>query len=60
MSVRRIHCEYLNTFIDIPERPRRGTSGLRAPATLQRGRNLIHDGPSILDTARWLRTQLFS
>ena len=28
-------------------------------ATVERGRNLIHDGPSFLETARWLRTQLF-
>jgi iron complex transport system substrate-binding protein len=27
-------------------------------AGIERGRNLIHDGPSILDTARWLRGQL--
>lgn len=27
-------------------------------ADIRRGRNLIHDGPSYLDTARWLRTQL--
>lgn len=27
-------------------------------AGIQRGRNLIHDGPSILDTARWLRGEL--
>jgi iron complex transport system substrate-binding protein len=26
--------------------------------SVQRGRNLIHDGPSLLETARWLQTQL--
>jgi len=29
-----------------------------AISTVDRGRNLIHDGPSFVDTARWLRTQL--
>jgi hypothetical protein len=24
-------------------------------SSIQRGRNLIHDGPSLLETARWLR-----
>jgi len=27
-------------------------------STVERGRNLIHDGPSFLDTARWLRAEL--
>ena len=27
-------------------------------STVARGRNLIHDGPSFLDTARWLRAEL--
>lgn len=26
--------------------------------SVQRGRNLLHDGPSLLETARWLQTQL--
>jgi ABC-type Fe3+-hydroxamate transport system substrate-binding protein len=29
-----------------------------AVSTVDRGRNLIHDGPSFVDTARWLRAQL--
>ncbi len=27
-------------------------------STVERGRNVIHDGPSFMDTAEWLRTQL--
>jgi iron complex transport system substrate-binding protein len=27
-------------------------------STVERGRNLIHDGPSLLETARWLHSQL--
>lgn len=27
-------------------------------AGIQRGRNLIHDGPSLIETARWLRAEL--
>ncbi|MGC4000944.1 MAG: hypothetical protein QM767_27190 [Anaeromyxobacter sp.] len=27
-------------------------------STVDRGRNLIHDGPSFLETARWLRGEL--
>lgn len=27
-------------------------------AGIRRGRNLIHDGPSLLETARWLRTRM--
>jgi ABC-type Fe3+-hydroxamate transport system substrate-binding protein len=29
-----------------------------AVSTVDRGRNLIHDGPSFVETARWLRAQL--
>jgi ABC-type Fe3+-hydroxamate transport system substrate-binding protein len=28
------------------------------PSTIARGQNIIHDGPSYLDTARWLRSRL--
>jgi ABC-type Fe3+-hydroxamate transport system substrate-binding protein len=27
-------------------------------STIERGRNLIHDGPSLLDTARWLQSEI--
>lgn len=41
----------------------RGWDGPGAPrvirSTVNRGRNLIHDGPSFLETARWLRGELF-
>ncbi|MBI5067899.1 MAG: ABC transporter substrate-binding protein [Deltaproteobacteria bacterium] len=40
----------------------RGWDGPRAPRVIrsgvERGRNLIHDGPSFLATARWLRGEL--
>jgi ABC-type Fe3+-hydroxamate transport system substrate-binding protein len=29
-----------------------------AVSTVERGRNLIHDGPSFVETARWLRTEI--
>jgi ABC-type Fe3+-hydroxamate transport system substrate-binding protein len=29
-----------------------------AVSTVERGRNLIHDGPSFVETARWLRAQI--
>jgi ABC-type Fe3+-hydroxamate transport system substrate-binding protein len=36
----------------------RGFAPRLAVSTVDRGRNLIHDGPSFVDTARWLRGQL--
>jgi len=40
----------------------RGWDGQAAPrvirSTVERGRNLIHDGPSFLETTRWLRGEL--
>lgn len=31
---------------------------LVVPSTVRRGENIIHDGPSIMDTARWLHSSL--
>lgn len=39
-------------------RRERGWGGAVVEAGITRGRNLIHDGPSMLETARWLRGEL--
>lgn len=65
-EVRRLAPEWVVVFSE-PEHPvdarallaERGWDAAFAPrlavSTVERGRNLIHDGPSFLDTARWLR-----
>lgn len=39
-------------------RRERGWDGPLIESGITKGRNLIHDGPSLLDTARWLRGEL--
>lgn len=68
-EVRRIAPEWVVVFSE-PEHPvdarallaergwDRAFSPRLAVSTVDRGRNLIHDGPSFIETARWLRTQL--
>jgi hypothetical protein len=36
----------------------RGFAPRLVVSTVARGENLIHDGPSFVETARWLRAQL--
>jgi ABC-type Fe3+-hydroxamate transport system substrate-binding protein len=68
-EVRRLAPEWVVVYSE-PEHPidarallaERGWDAAFAPrlavATIARGRNLIHDGPSFLETARWLRGEI--
>ena len=67
-EVRRIAPEWVVVFSE-PEHPvdarallaergwDRAFSPRLAVSTVDRGRNLIHDGPSFVETARWLRAR---